>query len=110
MRQDWIRSRTAPCLSTLLVSTFLKRYFRAPLEIYHNRDESNFDFEQGDSAHRRAVSPSCTDQRRPESKVIRSERLAACCALAAISAHARFPEVPFIKVTDEKLLEDKTYC
>jgi hypothetical protein len=26
---------------------------RASLEIYHDRDESNFDFEQGDSAHRR---------------------------------------------------------
>ena len=25
---------------------------RASLEIYHDRDDSNFDFEQGDSAHR----------------------------------------------------------
>ena len=57
---------------------------RAPLEIYHDRDEINFDFEQGDSAHRRAVSPSCTDQDSLGSKVLRSDRLAVCCALAAL--------------------------
>jgi hypothetical protein len=54
-----------------------KSIFRAPLEIYHDQDESNFDFEQGDSAHKRAVSPSCTGQRSSGSKVIRSEILAA---------------------------------
>jgi hypothetical protein len=79
--------------------------FRASLKTYQDRDEYNFDFEQGDSVHRRAGSPSCADQRSSEPKVFRFERLAACCALArgpclhhsksAISAHGRFPEVPF---------------
>ena len=57
---------------------------RAPLKTYQDRDEYNFDFEQGDSAHRRAVSPSYADQRSSETKVRRSDRLAACCALAAL--------------------------
>jgi hypothetical protein len=56
----------------------------APLKTYHDRDEYNFDFEQGDSVHRRAGSPSCADQRGSELKVFRFERLAACCALAAL--------------------------
>ena len=60
--------------------------FRAPLKTYHDRDESNFDFVQCDSAHRRAGSPSCSDQRRSKTKVLRSERLAACCAQAALLA------------------------
>ena len=34
--------------------------------------------------HRRAGSPSCADQRSSEPKVFRFERLAACCALAAL--------------------------
>ena len=58
--------------------------FRAPLKTYQDRDEYNFDFEQGDSMHRRAGSPSCADQRSSEPKVFRFERLAACCALAAL--------------------------
>ena len=57
---------------------------RAPLKTYQDRDEYIFDFEQGDSVHRRAGSPSCTDQRSSEPKVYRFERLAACCALAAL--------------------------
>jgi|GEM_PF-2367426 len=57
---------------------------RAPLKTYQDRDEYNFDFEQGDSVHRRAGSPSCADQRSSEPKVYRFERLAACCALAAL--------------------------
>ena len=56
----------------------------APLKTYQDRDEYNFDFEQGDSVHRRAGSPSCADQRSSEPKVFRFERLAACCALAAL--------------------------
>ena len=58
--------------------------FRAPLKTYQDRDEHNFDFELGDSVHRRAGSPSCADQRSSEPKVFRFERLAACCALAAL--------------------------
>jgi len=58
--------------------------FRAPLKTYQDRDEYNFDFEQGDSAHMRAGSPSCADQRSSEPKVFRFERRAACCALAAL--------------------------
>ena len=57
---------------------------RAPLKPYQDRDEYNFDFEQGDSVHRRAGSPSCADQRSSEPKVFRFERLATCCALAAL--------------------------
>jgi len=34
---------------------------RASLKTYQDRDEYNFDFEQGDSVHRRAGSPSCAD-------------------------------------------------
>ena len=56
----------------------------APLKTYQDRDEYNFDFEQGDSVHRRAGSPSCADQRSSEPKVFRFERLATCCALAAL--------------------------
>lgn len=41
---------------------------RAPLKTYHFRDEITFDFEQGDSIHMRAGSPSCADQRRSNSK------------------------------------------
>ena len=62
--------------------------FRAPLKTYQDRDEYNFDFEQGDSVHRRAGSPSCADQRSSEPKVFRFERLAACCALAALLSPA----------------------
>ena len=57
---------------------------RAPLKIYQDRDEYNFDFEQGDSVHRRAGSHSCADQRSSEPKLFRFERLATCCALAAL--------------------------
>ncbi len=39
--------------------------------------------------HRRAGSPSCADQRSSEPKVFRSERLAACCALAALLSPRR---------------------
>ena len=59
-------------------------YIRALLKTYQDRDEYNFDFEQGDSVHRRAGSPSCADQRSSEPKVFRFDRLAACCALAAL--------------------------
>ena len=62
----------------------LRNYFWAPLKTYQDRDEYNFDFEQGDSVHRRAGSPSCADQRSSEPKVFRFERLAACCALVAL--------------------------
>ena len=94
--------------------------YRAPQETYQDRDEYNFDFEQGDSVHRRAGSPSCTDQRSSESKVFRFETCRLLCAggvalakpglpaqplarepchhsKSAISAHGRFPEVPYNK-------------
>jgi hypothetical protein len=47
--------------SQLMDILFLRLIFRAPLKTYQNRDEYNFDYEQGDSVHRRAGSPSCAD-------------------------------------------------
>ena len=38
-----------------------EKRLRTPLKTYQDRDEYNFDFEQGDSVHRRAGSPSCAD-------------------------------------------------
>ena len=50
--------------------------FTAHLKTYQDRDDYTFDFEQGDSVHRRAGSPACADQRSSEPKVFRLERLA----------------------------------
>ena len=93
---------------------------RAPLKTYQDRDEYNFDFEQGDSVHRRAVSPSCADQRSSEPKCFGLKTCRLLCAggvdlakaglpaqplarapclhhsKSTISTHERFPEVPII--------------
>ena len=78
----------AMCEHNDLASMKTQTPFWAPLKTYQDRDEYNFDFELGDSVHRRAGSHSYADQRSSGPKVFRFERLAACCALASLLSPA----------------------